>query len=162
MAFSGFQSNAFQSNAFQIIQGAVKAVITGGIGTNKHKKPVVKLRQRRFFIEDKGQILIFANAEQAQAWTLAQEQLSKSVKKRKKVSLPIAEPLEKIDLSQIKDVAEKYGKATSVKNLLESQSYAKIVTMYENIIQQDFYLQSLRRKIEEEEEEDIAMLLMAL
>ena len=117
MSFSAFQSNAFQSNAFQIAR-KILGGIAGGIASNrKHKKEQVKARQRRFFIEHKGEILIFANAEQAQAWTLAQQQLSKSVKKRKKVSLPIAEPLEKIDLSQIKDVAEKYGKATSVKNL---------------------------------------------
>jgi len=158
MSFSAFQSNAFQSNAFQI----ARRILGGIAGGRKYKKEQVKARQRRFFIENKGQILIFANAQQAQAWTLAQQQLSKSVKKRKKVSLPIAEPLEKIDLSQIKDVADRYGKATSVKSLLESQNYAKIVTMYENIIQQDFYLQSLRRKIEEEEEEDLAILLMAL
>ncbi len=159
--YSAFQSNAFQSNAFQVIKNAVEAVI-GGVGSNRRKKVTVKPRQRRFFIEDKGQILIFANAEQAQAWTLAQQQLSKSVKKRKKISLPIAEPLEKLDLSQIKDVAEKYGKATSVNKLLDSHNYAKVVTMYETIIQQDFYIQSLRRKIEDQDEEDIAMLLMAL
>ena len=158
MFSSAFQSNAFQSNAFQIIRKAI-----GGVtGSRKHKKQVVKPRQRRFFIEHKGEILIFANAEQAQAWTLAQQQLSKSVKKRKRISLPIAEPLEKLDLSQIKDVAEKYGKTTSVNKLLESHEYAKIVTMYETIIQQDFYIQSLRRKIEDQDEEDIAMLLMAL
>jgi len=161
MSYSAFQSNAFQSNAFQVIKSAVEAVI-GGVGSNRRKKPVVKHRQRRFFIENKGEILIFANAEQAQAWTLAQQQLSKSVKKRKKISLPIAEPLEKLDLSQIKDVAEKYGKTTSVNKLLESHNYAKIVTMYETIIQQDFYIQSLTRRIEEQDEEDIAMLLMAL
>ena len=34
--------------------------------------------------------------------------------------------------------------------------------MYETIIQQDFYMQSLRRRIEDQDEEDIAMLLMAL
>ena len=160
--YSAFQSNAFQSNAFQILQNVLE-VIEGGIpGKRKKKKPVTRAKQRRFFIERKGEILVFANAEQAQVWTAAQQQLSKSVKKRKRITLPIAEPLEKLDISQIKDVAEKYGKATSVKNLLESQNYAKIVTMYENIIQQDFYLQSLRRKIEEEEEEDLAILLMAL
>jgi transcriptional regulator of acetoin/glycerol metabolism len=159
--YSAFQSNAFQDNAFQVIKNVVEAIV-GGIGSNRRKKVTVKARQRRFFIEDKGEILIFANAEQAQAWTLAQQQLSKSVKKRKKISLPIAEPLEKLDISQIKDVAEKYGKTTSVNKLLESGSYAKIVTLYETIIQQDFYIQSLRRKIEEQDEEDIAMLLMAL
>ncbi|NDB61913.1 hypothetical protein EB001_26250 [bacterium] len=161
MYSSAFQNNAFQSNAFEIAR-AISTIIGGVTGSHKKKKPVVKTRQRRFFIEDKGQILIFANAEQAQAWTLAQQQLSKSVKKRKKISLPIAEPLEKLDLSQIKDVAEKYGKTTSVNKLLESHNYAKIVTMYETIIQQDFYIQSLRRKIEDQDEEDIAMLLMAL
>jgi len=161
MYSSAFQSNAFQSNAFEIAR-AVSAIIGGVTGSRKKKKPQVKARQRRFFIEDKGQILIFANAEQAQAWTLAQQQLSKSVKKRKKISLPIAEPLEKLDISQIKDVAEKYKKTTSVNKLLESGSYAKIVTLYETIIQQDFYIQSLRRKIEDQDEEDIAMLLMAL
>jgi hypothetical protein len=161
MYSSAFQSNAFQSNAFQVIKNAVEAVI-GGVGSNRRKKVTVKPRQRRFFIEDKGQILIFANAEQAQAWTLAQQQLSKSVKKRKKISLPIAEPLEKLDISQIKDVAEKYNKTTSVNKLLESSSYAKIVTLYETIIQQDFYIKSLQRKIEDQDEEDIAMLLMAL
>jgi hypothetical protein len=159
--YSAFQSNAFQDNAFQVIKNVVEAIV-GGIGSNRRKKVTVKARQRRFFIEDKGEILIFANAEQAQAWTLAQQQLSKSVKKRKKISLPIAEPLEKLDISQIKDVAEKYGKTTSVNKLLESGSYAKIVTLYETIIQQDFYIQSLRRRIEEQDEEDIAMLLMAL
>jgi transcriptional regulator of acetoin/glycerol metabolism len=159
--YSAFQSNAFQSNAFQVIKSAVEAIV-GGVGSNRRKKPVVKHRQRRFFIENKGEILIFANAEQAQAWTLAQQQLSKSVKKRKKILLPIAEPLEKLDISQIKDVAEKYGKTTSVNKLLESHNYAKIVTMYETIIQQDFYIESLRRKIEDQDEEDIAMLLMAL
>jgi len=156
MAFSAFQSNAFQSNAFQI----ARRILGGIAGGRKYKKEQVKARQRRFFIENKGQILIFANAQQAQAWTLANQ--VKTTKKRTKVSLPIAEPLEKIDLSQIKDVADRYGKATSVKSLLESQNYAKIVTMYENIIQQDFYLQSLRRKIEDQEEEDLAILLMAL
>lgn len=161
MYSSAFQSNAFQSNAFEIAR-AVSAIIGGVTGSRKKKKPQVKARQRRFFIEHKGKILIFANAEQAQAWTLAQQQLSKSVKKRKRISLPIAEPLEKLDLSQIKDVAEKYGKTTSVNKLLESGSYAKIVTLYETIIQQDFYIQSLRRKIEDQDEEDIAMLLMAL
>jgi len=161
MYSSAFQSNAFQSNAFEIAR-AISTIIGGVTGSRKKKKPVVRARQRRFFIEDKGQILIFANAEQAQAWTLAQQQLSKSVKKRKKISLPIAEPLEKLDLSQIKDVAEKYGKATSVNKLLDSHNYAKVVTMYETIIQQDFYIQSLRRKIEDQDEEDIAMLLMAL
>ena len=158
MFSSAFQSNAFQSNAFQIIRKAI-----GGVtGSRKKKKPQVKARQRRFFIEHKGEILIFANAEQAQAWTLAQQQLSKPIKKRKRISLPIAEPLEKLDLSQIKDVAEKYGKTTSVNKLLESHEYAKIVTMYETIIQQDFYIKSLQRKIEDQDEEDIAMLLMAL
>jgi len=161
MFSSAFQNNAFQSNAFEIAR-KISTIIGGVTGGRKHKKPVVRTRQRRFFIEDKGQILIFANAEQAQAWTLAQQQISKSVKKRKKISLPIAEPLEKLDLSQIKDVAEKYGKTTSVNKLLESHNYAKIVTMYETIIQQDFYIQSLTRRIEEQDEEDIAMLLMAL
>lgn len=161
MFSSAFQSNAFQSNAFEIAR-AVSAIIGGVTGSRKKKKPQVKARQRRFFIEHKGEILIFANAEQAQAWTLAQQQLSKSVKKRKKISLPIAEPLEKLDISQIKDVAEKYNKTTSVNKLLESGSYAKIVTLYETIIQQDFYIQSLQRKIEDQDEEDIAMLLMAL
>lgn len=161
MFSSAFQSNAFQSNAFEIAR-KIAAIVGGLQAGRKHKKPVVKARQRRFFIEDKGQILIFANAEQAQAWTLAQQQLSKPIKKRKRISLPIAEPLEKLDLSQIKDVAEKYGKTTSVNKLLESGSYAKIVTLYETIIQQDFYIDSLRRRIEEQDEEDIAMLLMAL
>jgi len=161
MFSSAFQSNAFQSNAFEIAR-AVSAIIGGVTGSRKKKKPQVKARQRRFFIEHKGEILIFANAEQAQAWTLAQQQLSKSVKKRKKISLPIAEPLEKLDISQIKDVAEKYNKTTSVNKLLESGSYAKIVTLYETIIQQDFYIQSLQRRIEDQDEEDIAMLLMAL
>lgn len=161
MYSSAFQSNAFQSNAFEIAR-AVSAIIGGVTGGRKKKKPQVRARQRRFFIEHKGEILIFANAEQAQAWTLAQQQLSKSVKKRKRISLPIAEPLEKLDLSQIKDVAEKYGKTTSVNKLLESGNYAKIVTMYETIIQQDFYIQSLKRRIEDQDEEDIAMLLMAL
>jgi hypothetical protein len=161
MYSSAFQSNAFQSNAFEIAR-AVSAIIGGVTGSRKKKKPQVKARQRRFFIEHKGEILIFANAEQAQAWTLAQQQLSKSVKKRKKISLPIAEPLEKLDISQIKDVAEKYNKTTSVNKLLESGSYAKIVTLYETIIQQDFYIQSLQRRIEDQDEEDIAMLLMAL
>ena len=159
--YSAFQSNAFQSNAFQVIKSAVEAIV-GGVGSNRRKKPVVKHRQRRFFIENKGEILIFANAEQAQAWTLAQQQLSRPTQKRKRITLPIAEPLEKIDLTKVKEVAEQYGKATSVKSLLESQNYAKIVLLYENIIQQDFYLQSLRRKIEEQEEEDLAILLMAL
>lgn len=161
MYSSAFQSNAFQSNAFEIAR-AVSAIIGGVTGSRKKKKPQVKARQRRFFIEHKGEILIFANAEQAQAWTLAQQQLSKSVKKRKRISLPIAEPLEKLDISQIKDVAEKYNKTTSVNKLLESGSYAKIVTLYETIIQQDFYIQSLQRRIEDQDEEDIAMLLMAL
>ena len=161
MYSSAFQSNAFQSNAFEIAR-AVSAIIGGVTGSRKKKKPQVKARQRRFFIEHKGEILIFANAEQAQAWTLAQQQLSKSVKKRKRISLPIAEPLEKLDISQIKDVAEKYNKTTSVNKLLESGSYAKIVTLYETIIQQDFYIKSLQRKIEDQDEEDIAMLLMAL
>ena len=161
MYSSAFQSNAFQSNAFEIAR-AVSAIIGGVTGSRKKKKPQVKARQRRFFIEHKGEILIFANAEQAQAWTLAQQQLAKSVKKRKKISLPIAEPLEKLDISQIKDVAEKYNKTTSVNKLLESGSYAKIVTLYETIIQQDFYIQSLQRRIEDQDEEDIAMLLMAL
>jgi hypothetical protein len=49
-----------------------------------------------------------------------------------------------------------------VNKLLESHNYAKIVTMYETIIQQDFYIESLRRRIEDQDEEDIAMLLMAL
>jgi hypothetical protein len=161
MFSSAFQNNAFQSNAFEIAR-KISTIIGGVTGSKKHKKPQAKLRHRRFFIEDKGQILIFANAEQAQAWTLAQQQLSKSVKKRKRISLPIAEPLEKLDLSQIKDVAEKYNKTTSVNKLLESGNYAKIVTLYETIIQQDFYIQSLQRKIEDQDEEDIAMLLMAL
>lgn len=161
MYSSAFQSNAFQSNAFEIAR-AISTIIGGVTGGRKKKKPVVRARQRRFFIEHKGEILIFANAEQAQAWTLAQQQLTKQVKKRKKISLPIAEPLEKLDISQIKDVAEKYGKTTSVNKLLESGNYAKIVTMYETIIQQDFYIQSLKRRIEDQDEEDIAMLLMAL
>lgn len=162
MYSSAFQSNAFQSNAFQILQNVLE-VIQGGIpGKRKKKKTVTKAKQRRFFIERKGEILVFANAEQAQAWTSAQQQLSKSVKKRKRILLPIAEPLEKLDISQIKDVAEKYGKTTSVNKLLESHNYAKIVTMYETIIQQDFYIESLRRRIEDQDEEDIAMLLMAL
>jgi hypothetical protein len=162
MYSSAFQSNAFQSNAFQILQNVLE-VIQGGIpGKRKKRKPVTKGKQRRFFIERKGEILVFANAEQAQVWTAAQQQLSKSVKKRKRITLPIAEPLEKLDISQIKDVAEKYGKTTSVNKLLESHNYAKIVTMYETIIQQDFYMESLRRRIEDQDEEDIAMLLMAL
>ena len=161
MYSSAFQSNAFQSNAFEIAR-KISTIIGGVTGGRKKKKPVVRARQRRFFVEHKGEILIFANAEQAQAWTLAQQQLSKSVKKRKKISLPIAEPLEKLDISQIKDVAEKYGKTTSVNKLLESHNYAKIVTMYETIIQQDFYIESLKRRIEDQDEEDIAMLLMAL
>ena len=161
MFSSAFQNNAFQSNAFEIAR-KISTIIGGVTGGRKHKKPVVRTRQRRFFVEHKGEILIFANAEQAQAWTLAQQQISKSVKKRKKISLPIAEPLEKLDLSQIKDVAEKYGKTTSVNKLLESHNYAKIVTMYETIIQQDFYIESLKRRIEDQDEEDIAMLLMAL
>jgi len=154
MYSSAFQNNAFQSNAFEIAR-AISTIIGGVTGSRKKKKPAVRARQRRFFIEHKGEILIFANAEQAQAWTLAQQQLSKSVKKRKKISLPIAEPLEKLDISQIKDVAEKYGKTTSVNKLLESHNYAKIVTMYETIIQQDFYIESLRRRIEDQDEEDI-------
>ena len=161
MYSSAFQSNAFQSNAFEIAR-AIAAIIGGANGSRKKKKHVAKPRQRRFFIEDKGQILIFANAEQAQAWTLAQQQLSKPIKKRKRITLPIEQPLEKLDISQIKDVAEKYKKTTSVNKLLESHSYAKLVTMYETIIQQDFYIESLRRKIEDQDEEDIAMLLMAL
>ena len=162
MYSSAFQSNAFQSNAFQILENVLE-IIEGGIpGKRKKKKPVTRAKQRRFFIERKGEILVFANAEQAQVWTAAQQQLSKSVKKRKRISLPIAEPLEKLDISQIKDVAEKYGKTTSVNKLLESHNYAKIVTMYETIIQQDFYIESLRRRIEDQDEEDIAMLLMAL
>jgi len=161
MYSSAFQSNAFQSNAFEIAR-AIAAIIGGANGSRKKKKHVVKPRQRRFFIEDKGQILIFANAEQAQAWTVAQQQLAKPIKKRKRISLPIEQPLEKLDISQIKDVAEKYKKTTSVNKLLESHSYAKLVTMYETIIQQDFYIESLRRKIEDQDEEDIAMLLMAL
>ena len=68
--------------------------------------------------------------------------------KRKRISLPIAEPLEKLDLSQVKELADKYGKTTSVNKLLESHNYAKIVTMYETIIQQDFYIKSLKNKIE--------------
>ena len=162
MYSSAFQSNAFQSNAFQILQNVLEAIEGGIPGKRKKRKQVTKAKQRRFFIERKGEILIFANAEQAQAWTSAQQQLSKSVKKRKRISLPIAEPLEKLDISQIKDVAEKYGKTTSVNKLLESHNYAKIVTLYETIIQQDFYIDSLRRRIEEQDEEDIAMLLMAL
>jgi hypothetical protein len=161
MSYAAFQGNAFQANAFQVIKSAVEALV-GGVGSNRRKKPKVRARQRRFFIEDKGQILIFANAEQAQAWTLAQQQLSKPIKKRKRISLPIEQPLEKLDISQIKDVAEKYKKTTSVNKLLESHSYAKLVTMYETIIQQDFYIESLRRRIEDQDEEDIAMLLMAL
>lgn len=161
MYSSAFQNNAFQSNAFEIAR-KIATIIGGVTGGRKKKKPVVRARQRRFFVEHKGEILIFANAEQAQAWTLAQQQLAKSVKKRKKISLPIAEPLEKLDISQIKDVAEKYGKTTSVNKLLESHNYAKIVTMYETIIQQDFYIESLKRRIEDQDEEDIAMLLMAL
>ena len=158
MAFSAFQINAFQNNAFEIAKSVVKTFI-GGAGKDKFRNPVKQ--PRRFFIENNGQILIFANAQQAEAWTQANNQLKQS-KKRKKISLPIAEPLEKIDLTKVKEVAEQYGKATSVKSLLESQNYAKIVVLYENIIQQDFYLQSLRRKIEEQEEEDLAILLMAL
>jgi hypothetical protein len=160
MAFSAFQINAFQNNAFEIATNAIKTFI-GGAGKDKFRNPVKQPRVRRFFIENNGQILIFANAQQAEAWTQANNQLKQS-KKRKKISLPIAEPLEKIDLTKVKEVAEQYGKATSVKSLLESQNYAKIVLLYENIIQQDFYLQSLRRKIEEQEEEDLAILLMAL
>jgi len=159
--YSAFQSNAFQSNAFQVIKNAVEAVV-GGVKGKGYKKPAVRLKQRRFFIEHKGEILIFANAEQAQAWTLAKQQLAKPIKKRKRISLPIAEPLEKLDLSQIKELADKYGKTTSVNKLLESHNYAKIVTMYETIIQQDFYIKSLKNKIEDQDEEDIAMLLMAL
>ena len=74
--YSAFQSNAFQSNAFQILQNVLE-VIEGGIpGKHKKKKPVTKAKQRRFFIERKGEILVFANAEQAQVWTAAQQQLS--------------------------------------------------------------------------------------
>jgi hypothetical protein len=161
MSYAAFQGNAFQANAFQVIKSAVEAIV-GGVGSNRRKKVTVKPRQRRFFIEDKGEILIFANAEQAQAWTLAQQQLSRPTQKRKRITLPIEQPLEKLDISQIKNVAEKYGKTTSVNKLLESHNYAKIVTMYETIIQQDFYMESLIRRIEDQDEEDIAMLLMAL
>ena len=157
--FSAFQISAFQNSAFQIAKAVVSAVIGGGIP----QKGQAKKRTRRFYVEYKNEILIFANADQANAWLENQTQLDaqqakKQIKSRAK-QLKVAPPLETIDLTEVKDIAERYGKSTTVSELLQDNQLADVVTYYKDLMK--LQLDAMVKRIQDEEDE-LAMLLLAL
>jgi len=150
--FSAFQSNAFQSNAFQII-----TKIVGGLGKAASRK-----RHKRFYVEYKNEILVFENADQAHAWTEYQSQLQSLAKnKRKKVirNLKVEAPLEKIDLTSVKDIAEQYGKASTVNDLLNTNQLAEVVTSYKDLLK--LQLKAIVKRVQDDEDE-IEMLLLSI
>jgi hypothetical protein len=154
--FSAFQSNAFQSNAFQIVTRIVKAIAGGG-GSSKSKK-----RSRKYYVEYNNEILIFANAEQASNWLEAQRQAKKETKaqvKKRVKELKVEPPLEAIDLSAVKNIAERYGKVSNVNELLQQDNFADVVTYYKDLLK--LQLKIIVQKAKDEEDE-IEMLLLAM
>ena len=153
--FAAFQSNGFQSNAFQIIAKVANAVI-GGVSKGRKKQ------HRRFYVEHKNEILVFENANQAQAWVEYQQQLQTLAKSKRKAvikNLKVEPPLEKIDLSEVKDIAEQYGKSSSVNELLQSNNLADVVLYYKDLLKVQLDVMVKRAR---DEEDEIEMLLLAL
>jgi len=151
--FSAFQSNGFQSNAFQILRQIAKALLPEGGGKGSGKK-----RKKRIYVERQGKIYIFADEYQASAFVEAQAEAKPKKKSvAKKAQELISQPLEKIDVGNVQELAEKYSKKQYFTDLLKQSDYDELVYQYRLLLT----LESRARIAEAQEEEDIAILLMA-
>lgn len=153
--FSAFQISAFQNSAFQIAKAVVSAVTGGGIPQKSQAR-----RSRRVFVEYKDKIYVFDTGDHAQAWLESvKAQEPKKRTKRKPIDATIAPPLETVDLSVVKRIAQEFGKAKSINDLIRSKDYSSIVSFYEDAIARDFEAKRIQNEIEEEE---LTILLMAI
>jgi len=154
--FSAFQSNGFQSNAFQILTQIAKSIIEGGASGKGGKRK----RKSRIYVERDGKIYVFANEYQASAFVEAQEQAKPKKKKsiRQAAKELISEPLEKIDVGNVKELAAKYSKKQQLTDLLTQNDYDEFVYQYRLLLTLDMQA----RMAASQEEEEIAILLMAI
>ncbi len=154
--FSAFQSNGFQSNAFQILTQIAKSIIEGGASGKGGKRK----RKSRIYVERDGKIYVFANEYQASAFVEAQEQDQPKKKKsiRQAAKELISEPLEKIDVGNVKELAAKYSKKQQLTDLLTQNDYDEFVYQYRLLLTLD----TQAKMAASQEEEEIAILLMAI
>lgn len=151
--FSAFQSNAFQSNAWQILTQIAKKVLPEGGGKGSGKK-----RKKRIYVERKGKIYIFADEYQASAFLQSQEeQQPKKKRVARKVQELITQPLEKIDIESVEQLAAKYSQKQKITELLQQNDYDAFVAQYRLLLS----LETKAKLIEAQEEEEITILLMA-
>jgi hypothetical protein len=154
--FSAFQSNAFQRNAFQIVTQVVSAITGGGISKKARKQA------RRYYVEYNNEILVFANAELASNWLEVQKQAKQATKakiKKRVKELKVEPPLEAIDLTAVKNIAERYGKVSNVNELLQQDNFADVVTYYKDLLKLQLEVIVQRAR---DEEDEIEMLLLAM
>jgi hypothetical protein len=121
----------------------------GGKGSSGRKK-------RRAYIERNGQVYVFADESQAEAWSRANQE-STPKKKRGKVSELVSAPLDRIDIGSAVTLAGKYNQQLSLNQLIDANNYEALVSQYRSLIA----MESRARLAEAEDEEDIAILLMA-
>jgi hypothetical protein len=154
--FSAFQSNGFQSNAFQILTQIAKSIIEGGASGKGGKRK----RKSRIYVERDGKIYVFANEYQASAFVEAQKQDQPKKKKsiRQAAKELISEPLEKIDVGNVKELAAKYSKKQQLTDLLTQNDYDEFVYQYRLLLTLDMQA----KMAASQEEEEIAILLMAI
>ena len=151
--FSAFQSNAFQSNAWQILTQIAKKVLPEGGGKGSSKK-----RKKRIYVERKGKIYIFADEYQASAFIQAQEeQQPKKKRVARKVQELISQPLEKIDIESVEQLAAKYSQKQKITELLNQNDYDAFVAQYRLLLS----LETKAKLTAAQEEEEITILLMA-
>jgi len=141
-------------NVFYIhsITGGSQPVVEGG-GKGSGKK-----RKKRVYVERDGKIYIFANEYQAAAFIQSEEQdKPKDKKAAKKAPELVTQPLEKIDVGSVKELADKYSKQQYFTDLLNKNDYDQLVYQYRLLLT----LETQARLIESQDEEEIAILLMA-
>jgi hypothetical protein len=121
----------------------------GGKGSSGRKK-------RRAYLERNGQVYVFADESQAEAWSRANQE-STPKKKRGKVSELVSAPLDRIDIGSAVELAGKYNQQFSLNQLIDANNYEALVSQYRSLIA----MESRARLADADDEEDIAILLMA-
>jgi hypothetical protein len=141
-------------NVFYIhlITVSAQPVVEGGA------KGASKKRKKRFYVERNGKIYIFANEYLAEAFIQSEEQAkTKNKKVAKKVPELASQPLEKINIGSIKELADKYSKKQYFTDLINKNDYDQLVYQYRLLLT----LETQARLIESQDEEEISILLMA-
>lgn len=104
---------------------------------------------KRFYVKRKKQILVFASAEEADAFLAAEQTERKpSRRARKRVMAKVTQPQQVVELPKVEQLAERFD-LPGLPELLAQQDWARVL---------EIYAQAMQRL----DDEEVELLLMAV